>query len=115
MAAAPMVSLPTFPPFDIHADTNVGPRWTEWLARSDRLMTAMNISDQIRKRGLLLHYGGPDRDELFDTLTEAAATGTATVYSTATKALTDYFSPQENTAFEVYIPFARHPKKMGKI
>ncbi|CAB4030059.1 Retrovirus-related Pol poly from transposon, partial [Paramuricea clavata] len=33
--ATPNLSLPNFPPFDVHVDGNVGPRWKKWLTRQD--------------------------------------------------------------------------------
>ena len=62
------VSLPNFAAFDVHADGNAGPRWKKWLARLERMFIGMNITIPKRKRALLLHYAGPDVDEIFDTL-----------------------------------------------
>ncbi|XP_067045446.1 uncharacterized protein [Acropora muricata] len=62
------VSLPTFPVFQVHLDGNVGPRWKKWLARFENLTIGMGIEDEKRKRALLLHYSGPEVDEIFDTL-----------------------------------------------
>ena len=62
------ISLPNFPPFDVHLDGNAGPRWKKWLARFERLTIAMGITEDKQKRALLLHYGGPEVDETFDTL-----------------------------------------------
>ena len=62
------VSLPIFPPFDVHADGNAGPRWQKWLGRLERLFTGMKMTVPKRKRTLLLHYASPKVDEIFDTL-----------------------------------------------
>ena len=62
------ISLPNFPPFDVHLEGNAGPRWQKWLARCERLAIAMGITEDKQKRALLLHYGGPEIDEIFDTL-----------------------------------------------
>ena len=64
----------------------------------------MDIHDPKRMRDLLLHYGGPDDDEIFDTLTVPAMDiqQPMSEYDNAEKALTDYFTPKPNTAFEVY-------------
>ena len=79
------VSLPNVPSFDVHADSNAGPRWKKWLARLERLFTGMNITIPKRKRALLLHYAGPDVDEIFDTLPD---TGGDNDYDTAVAKLT---------------------------
>ena len=103
------VSLPNFPSFDVHADGNAGPRWKKWLARLERLFIGMNITVPKRKRALLLHYAGPDVDEIFDTLQE---TGEESEYNTAVAKLNKYFNPQVNTTYECTI-FDRRSKKKG--
>ena len=62
------ISLPNFPPFEVHLDGTAGLRWKKWLGRFERLTIRMGISDDKQKRALLLHYGGPEVDEIFDTL-----------------------------------------------
>ena len=52
-----------------------------------------------RKRALLLHYAGPEVDEIFDTLPD---TGDDNDYATAVEKLNGHFSPQTNIAYEVY-------------
>ena len=60
----------------------------------------MNITVPKRKRALLLHYAGPPEvDEIFDTL---PSSGDDSDYATAVEKLNEYFSPQTNTAYEVY-------------
>jgi hypothetical protein len=62
------ITIPVFPTFDVHLDSNGGPRWTKWLTRFERLIVGMNITDATQKRALLLHYAGPDVDDIFETL-----------------------------------------------
>lgn len=59
---------PDFPPFSFHADGNAGTRWKKCLNRLERLLVALNITDEKRKRALLLHYAGTEVDEICDTL-----------------------------------------------
>ncbi|XP_064639559.1 uncharacterized protein K02A2.6-like [Lineus longissimus] len=100
VAPQPMISLPNFASFDPHTDpTAIGPRWERWLARFERLFVGIGLTDPTRKRALLLHYAGPDVDEIFDTLTE---TGDDDDYNTAKAKLTAHFLPKKNVAFEVY-------------
>ena len=93
------ISLPNFPPFKVHVDGNAGPRWKKWLGRFKRLTIAMGITDDKQKRALLLHYGGPEVDEIFETLQDV---GKDKDYNKAVEKLTAYFSPQVNTTYEVY-------------
>ena len=92
-------ALPTFPPFDAHADGNTGQRWKKWLGRFERLLIAMNIEEKKQQRAMLLHFAGPAVDEIFDTLPD---TGEAKDYDKAVEALNAYFIPQINTAYEEY-------------
>ena len=64
------VSLPTFLAFQVHLDGNVGPRWKKWLARFENLIIGMGVEDAKQKHALLLHYSGPEVDEIFDILEE---------------------------------------------
>lgn len=91
------VSLPSFPSFEVHSDGNAGPRWQKWLSRLERLLIGMNVKDDKQKRALMLHYAGPAVDEIFDTLES-----TGDDYKTAVEKLTEYFTPQTSTAYEVY-------------
>ena len=59
----------------------------------------MGISDDTQKRALLLHYGGPEVDEIFDTLQDI---GGDKDYKKAVEKLTAHFSPQVNVTYEVY-------------
>ena len=90
------VSLSTFL---VHLDGNVGPRWKKWLAKFENLIVGMSIEDANRKRSLLLHYSGPEVDEIFDTLKN---TGEEKDHKSAVETLTAHFNPQVNTTYEVY-------------
>ena len=63
------------------------------------MLIGMKITVPKRKRALLLHYAGPEVDEIFDTLPN---TGDDSDYATAVEKLNEYFSPQTNIAYEVY-------------
>lgn len=94
------ITLPSFPSFEVHADSNAGPRWRKWLGRFERLLVGLGITDPTRKRALLLHYAGFEVDEIFETLSD---TGTDSQYDKAVEKLNEYFSPKTNTAYEVYM------------
>ena len=69
------------------------------LKRLERLFIGMKLEDDKQKRALLLHYAGPDVDDIFDTLTD---TGEDKDYKKAVEKLNEYFNPQINTTYEVY-------------
>lgn len=62
-------------------------------------VVAAGITDKTQQRALLLHCGGPDVQEIFQTLEN---TGNADDPDTALRVLTTYFQPKKN------IPFERH-------
>ena len=47
----------------------------------------------------MLHFAGPEVDEIFDTLEDSE---TETDYKAAVEKLTEYFAPQTNIAYEIY-------------
>ena len=74
------------------------------------MLIGMNNTVAKRKRALLLHYAGPDVDEIFDTLPN---TGDGGDYDTAVAKLDEYFSLQVNTTYEVY-NFRQTKQKEGE-
>ena len=70
----------------------------KWLARLERILIAMNITVPKRKRALLLHYAGPEADEIFDTLPNTGEDGK---YATAVEKLNGHSSSQTKIAYEV--------------
>ena len=104
------VSLPDFPSFNAHVDGSAEPRWNKCLRRLERLFIGMNITIPKQKRTLLLHFAGPEVDEIFDTLPD---NGDNNDYDTAVKRLNAYFSPKTNIAYEVY-NFRQTKQKEGE-
>ena len=96
MATANNVS--PMPQFHPKSDpTNTGARWTNWIERFETYLIAADITDDKRKRALLLYQAGPEVHEIFKTLTD-----TGEEYETAKKALTKHFEPAKNPIFEIY-------------
>ena len=61
------------------------------------MLVGIDISDDNRKRALLLHYAGEEASDIFETLVD-----TGNTYPTAKQKFTDYFAPKKNTEFEIY-------------
>ena len=78
---------------------HAGSRWKKWLALFERLTIAMGIAEDKQKKALLLRYGGPEVDEIFDTLQDV---GEDKDYKKAVEKLTAHFSPQVNVTYKVY-------------
>ena len=97
------MALPTFPSFDISADSGApGPRWKQYIARFRNLVIALNITDKNRQKALLLHYGGDEVNDVFDTLTITEAGEDESPIDKAIDALSAYFKPKQNVAYEEY-------------
>ena len=87
-----MAALPTFPAFDLQGDLSQG--WRKYMSRFENLLLAMNITNAIRKKAMLLHYVGEEVNEILDTLDAPEATEEEDVFRKAEKALREYFPPQ---------------------
>ena len=96
--------------FDCHGDpSTLGTRWTRWLKSFELFADAQGLiisedsdTNKHRRRAQLLHYAGPDVQDIFYTL---ADTGENKDYQKAVNALNAYFKPKVNTAY------ARHAFK----
>ena len=104
------MALPNFPEFEVHADqSTIALRWQKWTARFSNLMVAMAIDDGERKKALLLHYAGEAVNDIFDTLSDAETEAEGDEEEDedpcqkAIQALTNHFTPQRNTEYEVYV------------
>ena len=92
------INLPEFTSFDVTIEpTSLGITWSKWLKRLENLFTAIEVTDDGRKKALLLHYAGEDVNEIYETLVDATGT-----FSSAKEALTTYFKPKKNLTFQVY-------------
>ena len=90
---ADIASIPQISPFIPDSDpTSVSQRWKRWSDRFDNLLVAMNVTDNARKKALLLHLAGEAVFDIFSGLViepvpdDADAT-VVNVYSVAKKAL----------------------------
>ena len=96
-----MAALPTFPTFDLKTG-DLGREWRKYVARSENMLLAMNITNATRKKAMLLHYVGEEDNEIFETLEVQETDDTEDVFIKAEKALKNYFTSQKNLEFEVY-------------
>ena len=107
-----MASLPNFEKFPVHKDeSSTGVRWKTWIMKLDNLLCALDIKSDARKKALLLHYGGDDIFEIYDSMTDeqkgigAMTQGdnpTPNEYEVLKKSFTDHFTPKQNTAYETF-------------
>ncbi|GFO32125.1 hypothetical protein PoB_005863000 [Plakobranchus ocellatus] len=56
--------LPSYPPLDARSD-GIAVRWTKWVSRlKNNLFVAYDITNEARKKALLLTYAGPDLNDI---------------------------------------------------
>ena len=93
--------MPNLPEFDPYSDPpSLCTRWTKWQRRFEDAMIGFDITSAKRQRALLLHFGGEDLQDVFETLDN---TGTVDEIKPALDALTAYFTPKKNTVYEAII------------
>ena len=93
--------VPSMPPYDPDAEigASVGPRWKVWLQDFETFLVGNDITDNKRKRALLLYQAGSRVREIFRQLSDTVA---AYAYQPAVTKLTGYFEPQTHRLYEVY-------------
>jgi hypothetical protein len=71
-----MAGIPPFTSFDIETDKfSAAHRWNKWVGRLENLLVGLNITNDERKRALLLHYAGERVYDIYDA--EKGDTGTS--------------------------------------
>ena len=71
--------------------------WNKWTKHLENLFIAMKITEQPRKKAMLLHYAGEDVNDIYETRGD-----TDTTYDAAKAILDAYFTPKKSSTFEVY-------------
>ena len=89
-----MANLPNYPSFDIVDDPTVASKWEDWLDGFEAMFRAMEITEEGRKRDLLLHYIGTGGRKLLKRLEDTGTAGEEGEYTKPVEALTLYFTPK---------------------
>ena len=96
-------ALPPFPSFDPSPTLGApGVRWKKYVGRFRNLIVALNITDENRQKALLMHFAGEEVNDILEVLPEAEASKDEDSLEKAIDALTNYFQPRQNLAFEEY-------------
>ena len=99
MATASFTTLPEFQKFDVNNEpSSLALEWEKWTARLENLFEALEITDNNRKRALMLFYAGTEVHEIYKTLAPTAPEE----YDAAKGRLTSHFEPSRNETYEVY-------------
>ena len=90
--------LPEFTKFGVNAEpTTLAVEWKKWITRFENLIVALEITEESRKRALLLYYAGQEARAVYNTLLPPT---TGEDYPKAR--LDAHFEPARNVTFEVY-------------
>ena len=98
MSSLPLHPMPEFNP-DAEVGVSLSTRWQNWIADFETFILASGITDNTRKRALLLYQAGSRVREIFKQL---EGTGNNDAYDTAKAKLQEHFEPQKNRRYEVY-------------
>ena len=108
-ALATQITVPGVHPFHPHGDPNkIAQTWDKWKKSFQYFLDASGITNDKRKKAMLLHMAGPETQEVFDTLIPANDT-----YDKALEALTSHFSVKKNVPFERNV-FHQTKQKAGE-
>ena len=97
-SSIPIQPMPVFDP-DAAIGASVASRWNTCIADFKMFLTASGITDNTRKRALLLYQAGGRVREIFKQIPN---NGADDAHETAKTKLDDYFAPQKNKRYEVY-------------
>ena len=92
-----VLHLPNFIISDADMMNSVGIRWKKYVSRFNNYLVAMNITNEDRKRALLLHFGGFELQDIHDSLDNSGRT-----HKELTTAFTNYFEPRTNDSLEIF-------------
>ena len=97
------VQVNTLPPFDPNAElgASVAARRKLWLRNPDTF--ASGIRDAKRQKAFLLYQTGPNFREIFNQLSDVDGGGDEDNFATTKAKLVEYFEPQKNWQYEVYL------------
>lgn len=85
--------------FDPHTEpSSVGQRWSKWVKTFETFITAAGITNDLRKKAILLNLAGEEVSETFDNLPDAGIT-----YAEALGALNKHYTPEKNVQYEIFV------------
>lgn len=84
---------------------SVGLRWEKWKRSLSIYLEAADLKTSSQKRASLLHWGGPELQEIFYNIPGADVKddGQIDVFKVAIDKLDEYFAPQQSKRFERHI------------
>ncbi|XP_053698782.1 uncharacterized protein K02A2.6-like [Sabethes cyaneus] len=100
-----MEPKPSLKPFDVSDTTSIVTRWTKWKRSLELFLDVNCIALASRKRSYLLHYAGPDVQDIFYNIDghDANPPAGSNVYTEAIRLLDAHFAPLSNIPYERFV------------
>lgn len=105
----------SLPPFDVSDTTSIGSRWAKWKRSLDLFLEVNCVALGQRKRSYLLHFAGPEVQDIFYNIEghDAPAPAGTDVYKEAIRLLDAHFAPMSSIPYERVI-FRRMEQQDGE-
>ena len=99
-----MGDLSPVPNFDCKSEpAGQSQRWRRWLKALQFYLDAKNITEAKQRRAVLLHCGGMDLQDLYETLTDPGGGDDADEFEKCARTLNSYFLPRSNVPYERHV------------
>ncbi|XP_058828590.1 uncharacterized protein LOC131688402 [Topomyia yanbarensis] len=97
-----MENKPNLPPFDVSDSASIGKRWAKWKRSLELFLEVNCIALASRKRSCLLHYAGPEVQDIFFNIDghDAVPPAGTYVYREAIRLLDAHFAPLSSVPYE---------------
>lgn len=93
---------PRMEKFEIDGDiTSAGLRWKTYSKRFVNMLTAFGITNNAKKKALLLHYGGEQIFEVYSSFPENEVEDKS--FEDILRMFDGYFNPKVNTEYQIYL------------
>ena len=114
-----MSDVGTLPAFNckVVEPSQLSVSWNRWLRSFKYYIVGRNVTDVEQKKALLLHFAGPDVQDIFETLKSAAPDEDPKIddaYDVAVKRLNAYVCPKKNIAYERHV-FRKIQQESGEM
>lgn len=97
------MALYTLEKFECEGEVgSVSVRWERWKRSLYIYLEAASIDTEAKKRASLLHFGGPELQEIYHNIPGADASE-GDLFNIAIKKLDDYFSPKQSKVYERHL------------
>ena len=96
-------AMSVFEQFDVNCDINSkASRWEDYIDRYEDYCLSFDVTDEKRKRALLLHSAGVDVKKIHKALVIHILGENEDEYNKNRDTLNDYLMPKKNVEYEIF-------------